>query len=338
MGKTKRYRGIAACLVLALLVMPLSYSGANAAGTGKPSRWAGEAVSGAAAFGLVPPAFQNRYTQPATRAEFCAIAVSFYEDIIGAEIVQRRKFSDTNDVNVHKMGGLNIVSGTGGNKFSPSGLITREQSAVIFAHMMKSLKLHLDAKRPSFSDRADISDWALAAVGQMQASGIMAGTGNNRFSPKVTYSIEQVIVVLVKIHNLDAGAIKAETALIQDYSQKMLALVNAERAKAGLPAVTGDPTLQAAAATRSAELEQSFSHTRPDGRGCFTVLEDLGVTGRASGENLAIGYTTPERAVRALMASASHKKTILNARYKKLGVGVYIDSGGGFHWAQMFTD
>ena len=337
MGKTKRYRGIAACLVLALLVMPLSYSGANAAGTGKPSRWAGEAVSGAAAFGLVPPAFQNRYTQPATRAEFCAIAVSFYEDIIGAEIVQRRKFSDTNDVNVHKMGGLNIVSGTGGNKFSPSGLITREQSAVIFAHMMKSLKLHLDAKRPSFSDRADISDWALAAVGQMQASGIMAGTGNNRFSPKVTYSIEQVIVVLVKIHNLDAGAIKAETALIQDYSQKMLALVNAERAKAGLPAVTGDPTLQAAAATRSAELEQSFSHTRPDGRSWVTVFDELGIVARGKGENLNKGATTPEGAMRSWMASSDHRDNVLNPDAVRAAVGVHEDHDGVLYWSLMFT-
>ena len=50
------------------------------------------------------------------------------------------------------------------------------------------------------------------------------------------------------------------------YIKQVLKLVNAERKKAGLNELIWDDTVAAAAATRSIEIEKSFSHTRPDGR------------------------------------------------------------------------
>ena len=62
------------------------------------------------------------------------------------------------------------------------------------------------------------------------------------------------------------------------YVKQVLKLVNAERKKAGLNELIWDDTVAAAAATRSIEIEKSFSHTRPDGRTFATAITDLGIT------------------------------------------------------------
>ena len=54
--------------------------------------------------------------------------------------------------------------------------------------------------------------------------------------------------------------------------------------------LTLDENLCRAAKIRSQEIVQSFSHTRPDGRSCFTVFDDLNITAFAKGENIAAGY------------------------------------------------
>ena len=59
----------------------------------------------------------------------------------------------------------------------------------------------------------------------------------------------------------------------------VLKLVNEERAKAGLPALTLHAGATRAAQQRAGEIETSFSHTRPDGSNFTTALTAAGVTG-----------------------------------------------------------
>jgi hypothetical protein len=54
---------------------------------------------------------------------------------------------------------------------------------------------------PTFTDNAQISSWAVDAVGQMQATGIMGGIGNNMFAPKGDYTREQSIVTILRLFN-----------------------------------------------------------------------------------------------------------------------------------------
>jgi len=113
-------------------------------------------------------------------------------------------------------------------------------------------------------------------------------------------------------------------------------LVNQERAKAGLSAVTVDSKVQQAAQVRAAEQARSFSHTRPNGTSCFTALKEAGVNYRGAGENIAYGQTTPQAVMTAWMNSSGHRANILNAKYSKIGVG-YTMINGVPYWAQMFT-
>ena len=119
------------------------------------------------------------------------------------------------------------------------------------------------------------------------------------------------------------------------YENEVISLVNSERAKVGLPALSADSGAVDAAHIRAKEIVQSFSHTRPDGRSCFTAASDLGVSYRTAGENIAYGYATPQQVVSGWMNSEGHRKNILSSSFTKIGVGCY-ESSGVLYWSQFF--
>ncbi len=166
----------------------------------RPSFWADEQVASAIAAGLVPQSLQSQYTEHITRAEFCALAVTFCETVTGKEITNRKSFSDTEDVNVEKAAAAGIVSGIGGGKFDPDGKITREQAAVMLAQLSRAVGKHLSEIPPAFSDNDKIATWAFIQVGQIQGAGIMSGVGGNAFAPKERYTREQSIVTIWKLY------------------------------------------------------------------------------------------------------------------------------------------
>lgn len=82
---------------------------------------------------------------------------------------------------------------------------------------------------------------------------------------------------------------------IVDYATEVLNLVNQLRAEVGVAPLSLDSTLCQAANTRAVEISQDncFSHTRPNGTSCFTVLDDYGISYMATDENISAGYATP---------------------------------------------
>ena len=165
----------------------------------QPSSWAQEQVNAAVEAGLVPESLQAKYTQTATRAEFCALAVELYETVTDSEITQRATFSDTSDVNVQKMAGIGVISGIGNNQFNPNGELTREQAATILVRLADALGRPLPEGAAAFADNSSIASWAIEAVGRAKAGGIMDGTGNNQFSPQGAYTREQSIMTAYRL-------------------------------------------------------------------------------------------------------------------------------------------
>lgn len=121
---------------------------------------------------------------------------------------------------------------------------------------------------------------------------------------------------------------------------EVLKLVNKERTAAGLKSLTLDNSVCKAAQKRAVEIstKNNFSHTRPDGRSCETVLDDMKISYSHWGENLAVGQTTPKEVVDAWMNSEGHRKNILNPNFTKIGIGYYYNSSTQYkyHWSQMF--
>ena len=120
------------------------------------------------------------------------------------------------------------------------------------------------------------------------------------------------------------------------YGLRITELVNEHRAAAGLAPVTYSAKISKAAQVRAAEIEQSFSHTRPDGRYFSTVFAEHGITYRYSGENIAWGQKSPEEVVTAWMNSAGHRANILNAKFTQLGVGYRQNARGVNYFTQLF--
>lgn len=115
--------------------------------------------------------------------------------------------------------------------------------------------------------------------------------------------------------------------------EQVAALVNEERAKAGLSLLTLDPELSANAMVRAQEIIEKFDHTRPDGSSFSTAIT---IPWRTVGENIAYGQSSPEAVMNAWMNSSGHRANILQANFSKIGVGV-VESGGRLYWVQLFA-
>lgn len=122
------------------------------------------------------------------------------------------------------------------------------------------------------------------------------------------------------------------------FAGEIFRLTNVERANAGLSELTETSELTQIAMIRANEIVGSFSHTRPDGRSCFTVFGDNGVSYRRAGENIAYGQRTPADLMQAWMNSAGHRANILKEEYNHLGVGVVANGSGRLYFVQSFTD
>lgn len=133
----------------------------------------------------------------------------------------------------------------------------------------------------------------------------------------------------------DDSADKEEGEVLS-FAEQVVELVNAERAKVNLPALTMTTKLNEAALVRAKETVQSFSHTRPNGSSFSTVLKENGISFQGAGENIAWGQRTPEQVVLAWMNSEGHRANILNPKYTSIGVGYYLN-GATPYWAQLFT-
>lgn len=120
------------------------------------------------------------------------------------------------------------------------------------------------------------------------------------------------------------------------FTAQVAALVNEERAKAGLSPLTVNSGAASAALIRAREIETSFSHTRPDGSSFSTALTQSGVSFRSSGENIAYGQRTPEEVMKGWMNSPGHRANIMNQDFTAIGVGYYQSNTGTGYWTQLF--
>ena len=119
------------------------------------------------------------------------------------------------------------------------------------------------------------------------------------------------------------------------FASEVVRLVNAERAKNGLSALTVDAKAQAAAQVRAQELAKSFSHTRPDGSRFSTALTQAGASYRSAGENIAYGQQSPAAVMEAWMNSSGHRANILGSQFSAIGVGA-VEINGRYYWTQLF--
>ena len=122
---------------------------------------------------------------------------------------------------------------------------------------------------------------------------------------------------------------------VLDYEMEVIRLVNEIRVQNGLKELTYDWELSRVARYKSQDMKDNkyFSHTSPTYGSPFDMIKNFGITYRSAGENIAMGYKTPQAVVDGWMNSPGHRANILNSSFTRIGVG-YVASGN--YWTQMF--
>lgn len=163
--------------------------------------------------------------------------------------------------------------------------------------------------------------WKLAVKYQVGTSEIIAA------NPQVTNPN--------LIYPGDRLTIPTLSSSVQSYEQEVARLVNVERAKAGLAPLTLNWELSRVARYKSQDMKDNryFAHNSPTYGTPFQMIRSFGLSYRTAGENIAMGYATPDAVMNGWMNSNGHRANILNANYTQIGVG-YVAEGN--YWTQQF--
>ena len=170
--------------------------------TASVSNWAKESVVSAAANGLIADGLGDDYTVNITRAQFAAVSVKLYEAMSGetAPAAGESPFTDTSASAVIQAEALGFVGGVGGGKFEPDSLVTREQAATMLSRVYTKLGGEIPAvDATDFADDGDMSGYARDAIAFMSSKEIVGGVGNNKFNPQGNASIEQALVIALRM-------------------------------------------------------------------------------------------------------------------------------------------
>ncbi len=229
----KKIMSIVVVAMLILTVTQVQSAVADVSGNSKasygvedPSPWAASDVKEAEERGFVPDSLKGIWRRDITRQQFCELVVKSME-AMGYQfdnVSGGSRFSDTDSEAVEKAAGAGIINGTGNGRFSPENSIRRQDAAVILYRMAQlgifpeindsAMLPHSWDDSKYFSgrylngvDQSYIFPYARDAVSFCYNIGLMAGTGNNCFSPNSPYTIEQSAVTMLRLYRWKSGTL-----------------------------------------------------------------------------------------------------------------------------------
>ncbi len=107
-------------------------------------------------------------------------------------------------------------------------------------------------------------------------------------------------------------------------AQRLLELVNAERAKANVSPLSLSPELSEAATGKAGDMfaKNYWAHISPTGETPWAFITRAGYQYIYAGENLAKSFNTSEEVVAAWMNSPAHRANILKPEYREIGFAI----------------
>lgn len=132
---------------------------------------------------------------------------------------------------------------------------------------------------------------------------------------------------LIILLALFVPAVRAQAAAFQPRPSatvtRIVQMVNAKRAAAGLKPLTVNATLMAEAQRFSGVQADigKVTHRGTDGSNAGQRLTRAGYRWAFYGENLAAGQETAEEVVAAWMASPTHRANLLTPKAREIGIG-----------------
>lgn len=174
-----------------------------------PSSWAEDDVMAAGQAGLIPTLTGSpKYQDAITREQFAELVVQTVTAVCGAPTAAPADvFTDTTNPAVFQAYGAGIVSGMGDKVFAPTTATNREQigkmiaNAVSYIEQQTGRELTPNAADLSrFTDKDQVSSWAVDGMGVLAANNIMGGTSDTTLAPKSPCTVEQSILLLYRVY------------------------------------------------------------------------------------------------------------------------------------------
>jgi hypothetical protein len=208
MKKLKQVLSVCLALCLAIAVFPTSAFATTSRTTFtdvSPSAWYYEGVQYAYNMGWMNGTGSSTFSPnaPITRGAFALILYKMN----GSPAVYNNPFTDVSTRKDYTdaitwVNENNIMNGTGNSKFSPDGVLTREQFATILYRYSQFMDYDTSARGniSNYSDGGKVSSWAKEGMRWAVGDGIISGVGNNTIAPSMSTSRAQAAVILMRLN------------------------------------------------------------------------------------------------------------------------------------------
>lgn len=171
------------------------------------SSWAQADVEQAAQLGILPQSLQSGYQTAITRGEFCRLLSGYLaarSGVSAAEFCRNRgidpasaSFSDTADADIRLIAATGVVTGYPDGTFRPDAAIARQDAAIMLKRLAGLFDVQAAGSGQTFTDAAQISDYAKDGVSFATAIGLMNGHANGSFAPRAQITREQAVVTVM---------------------------------------------------------------------------------------------------------------------------------------------
>lgn len=207
-GKTLYPAGREMASILAVLdTEAAAASPASPAAGGQPSHWAKADVEQAAQLAILPASLQDAYQSPITRGEFCRLLAGYLAARNDTDIDSYCKangydtdavsFADTSDADVRAIAATGVVTGYPDGTFRPNDAISRQDAAIMLKRLAALTGNAASGNGRTFTDDAQISDYARDGVAFVTAAGLMNGHANGSFAPRAQITREQAVITVM---------------------------------------------------------------------------------------------------------------------------------------------
>jgi uncharacterized protein YkwD len=145
-----------------------------------------------------------------------------------------------------------------------------------------------------------------------------------------------------------AFALTTPAPVAADAVQSVLAGINAVRAKADCGPLKLSRPLMAVAESHARNMAEDdfFGHRDKAGKGFPARVRAQGYRLGIAAENIAAGQTTPAQVVQSWVNSPSHRRNILNCRFRETGIALVFQKDDRplkgqskpfrYYWVQTF--
>lgn len=174
------------------------------------SDWAKKEIVLSWQAGLITEHTCTYMTKDMTRFQFAELIVNLAEKVTQKEMApaDANTFTDCSDPVILKAYAAGIVSGVGNSRFDPNANTNREQIASMIARAIDYITQETGinvapaaAQIDAFSDKDQVSSWAVDGVGRLAANNIMSGTSATTLSPKNSCTVEQGILFCYRVYD-----------------------------------------------------------------------------------------------------------------------------------------